>query len=150
MNTIDNVQNFVTTAIVFMVGTNANIFGFTRTIMIYMSLMLIVDLYLWIWFPERVIPVIITNFLLGLLGQWNYLVTVQLAAYFPEVGSTGMLYTMGASASNFGKNLFIHTSLLKIWPWKTLSIIGLVIQAPIIFAFTPKMMKLVEEGETNI
>lgn len=61
-----------------------------------------------------------------------------------------MLYTMSASASNFGKNLFIHTTLLKKIQWKTLSMIGLVIQIPLILVFTPKMVELIEKGETDI
>lgn len=61
-----------------------------------------------------------------------------------------MLFTGNASGVNFGKNLFIHTAILKKVPWKTMSIIGLAIQVPLIFVFTPKMLDLVETGETKI
>lgn len=61
-----------------------------------------------------------------------------------------MLYTMNASGSNLGKNLFIHTALLKIWPWKTLSMIGLVVQVALIGLFIPKMLSLIETGKTEI
>ena len=61
-----------------------------------------------------------------------------------------MLYTMGASCSNFGKNMFIHTALLKKVSWKTLSMVGMAIQVPIILFFVPKMIDLIDKGETKI
>lgn len=70
MNTIDNIQNVIITTLVFLVGTHVNFFGFTKTIMLCMSLIWVILLYLWIWFPLDIVPVIITNFLLGLLIQW--------------------------------------------------------------------------------
>jgi hypothetical protein len=78
-----------------------------------MVMILIVLMYLWSYFPISVLQIAVTNFILTILLQWDFLVTTQLAAHFPEMGTTGMLYTMGASSLNFGKNMFIHTALLK-------------------------------------
>lgn len=150
MNTIDNAQNIIITALVFIIGTHVNFLGFTRTTLLYMGIYWAILLYLWIWFPIDVLPVIITNFLLGLLIQWDFLITTQLCAHFPETGATGMLYTMSASGSNLGKNLFVHTAMLKIWPWKTLAMVGLIIQIPLILIFIPKMLAFIEKGETKI
>lgn len=57
-----------------------------------------------------------------------------------------MLYTMNASVANLGHNLFIQTAILKYLPWRTVSIIGIIIQIPIIFVFFPKMIDLIDEG----
>lgn len=87
---------------------------------------------------------------LGVLSQWDFLLSTQVCANFPETGATGMLYTMNASGANLGKNLFIHTAILKKLPWKTVSFVGLAMQIPLILVFIPKIMDLIEEGETRL
>lgn len=143
MNTIDNIQSAIIICLTFAIGTHVNILGFTKTIVITLGLLWIVSMYLWIWFPLGLLIVIIINFILTLLITWHGLVTSQLAAYFPETGVTGMLFTMNASANNLGKNTFIHTALLKTIPWKTLSMVGLAIQVPLIVLFVPKILDLI-------
>ena len=146
MNTIDNLQNIAITLLVFAFGIKAITLGFKKTFMIIQIISFVILVYLWTFFPTSLMPIIITNFLLGVLQQWDFLAATSLCAYFPETGTTGMLYTMNASGSNFGRNLFIHTALLKKVPWRTAALVGLVIQVVLIFVFTPKMMDLVEGG----
>lgn len=146
MNTIDNIENIIITLMIFMLGVYANVMGFAKTIMIYMTMMFFVLLGLWIWFPIDVISIIITNFIITFLQTWDFLVLTQLSANFPETGATGMLYTMSASMSNLGKNHAIHVALLKKIHWRTLSMIGLVIQIPMILFFVPKMQALIQSG----
>ena len=98
----------------------------------------------WIFFPTSVVAVCAKYLLAGLLGQWGSLLRSNLCAYFPELGATGMLYTMGASISNLGRNTFIHSSILKKVPWRTASIAGLALTVPIIVFFIPGMMDLIE------
>jgi hypothetical protein len=90
-----------------------NVLGFSKTVVTYMVMIFIILVYLWSYFPTSVVQIAVTNFLLAVLSQWDFLVMTQLVAYFPEMGTTGMLYTMGASGLNLGKNMFIHTALLK-------------------------------------
>lgn len=61
-----------------------------------------------------------------------------------------MLYTMNASSGNFGRNKFVHTAILKKMPWRTVALVGLMIQIPLNYVFIPKMMDLIEEGKTEI
>ena len=126
--------------LVFFIGVYSNVLGFTRSIIAYMAIIMVVLVYLWNWFPTQVLPIIITNFVLTALMQWDFLVVTQLCAHFPETGTTGMLYTMNASFTNFGKNMSLHTALLKKFPWKTLSMFGMIIQIPLIIFFVPKMI----------
>lgn len=150
MNTFDNLQNAIITALVFLFGAKANVFGLKKTFMFEVSLNLIVTLYLWIFFPTSAVPVFITNFIMSFLIQWDFMLMTQLCAYFPEIGATGMLFTMSASWSNLGKNNFIHTAILKKLPWRPVGLGGLILQIPLTFIFIPKMMDLIDEGETRI
>lgn len=125
MNTIDNIQNIILTAFVFIFGVKANALGFKKSYAITITLSLLISLYLEIFFPTNLLPIIITNAALGILNQWDFLLTTALCANFPETGATGMLYTMNASGANFGKNLFIHQAILKKLPWKPVSLAGL-------------------------
>lgn len=70
MNTIDNFQSIVLTLLVFLFGVKATTLGFKKTFMIVQTLGWIISLYLWIFFPTTIAPVIITNFLSGFLSQW--------------------------------------------------------------------------------
>ena len=106
----------------------------------------VIYLFLWAFFPTTIQAVTITNILLGVLYQWDFLVRTALCAYFPETGATGMLYTMNASIANFGHNLFIHTAILKYIPWRTASMIGIIFQVLLVFIFFPKMIDLIDEG----
>lgn len=65
---------------------------------------------------------------------------------FPDQGATGMLFTMGASTSNFGKNLFIHTAILKKIPWRTAAMAGMIIQAILLVLFIPWIIDLISKG----
>jgi ABC-type maltose transport system permease subunit len=100
-------------------------------------------LYIWFFFPTKVVPIVIISFILGFLSQWNFLLSTILCGDFPEHGVTGMIYTMSASSSNLGRNKFIHTAILKIVPWRTMAIIGLGLQLILILVFTPKMIDLI-------
>lgn len=62
---------------------------------------------------------------------------------FPDQGATGMMYTMAASAGNFGTDTYIHTAVLKLLPWRGVALGGLVLQAFIIVFFVPKMINLI-------
>lgn len=83
MNTIDNIQNIVITCLVFLVGAKANIFGYKKTSMLILLLTLIIGFYLWIFFPTDLPPIIITSAFLGILDQWNFLITTSICADFP-------------------------------------------------------------------
>lgn len=98
--------------------------------------------------PLTLVPVAITNILAGILDQWLFIHGTSLSADFPEHGKTGMLYTMGASCYNFGKNTFIHTAIIKKIPWKQTAIAGIILQVIIIILFIPKMLDIMPEGKT--
>lgn len=83
MNTIENVQHILITALVFGLGTKANVMGFKKTFMVEFGILGMVYLYLWAFFPTSIVPVIITNILMGALTQWDFLVRTALCAYFP-------------------------------------------------------------------
>lgn len=144
MNTIDNAQNLFGIFLVFMFGMYATHFGFKTSFIIQMSCLTSLYTIFWIFFPTSVVAVCAKYLLAGLLGQWGSLLRSNLCAYFPELGATGMLYTMGASISNLGRNTFIHSSILKKVPWRTASIAGLALTVPIIVFFIPGMMDLIE------
>lgn len=61
-----------------------------------------------------------------------------------------MLYTMSSSMSNFGRNLFIQTAILKKIPWRGAAMGGLVLQFFIIALFVPRMIDKINTGETTI
>lgn len=143
LNTIDNFISIALTILMFLIGAQANYLGYMKTFLIELGLTWILYLYIWTFFPTSIAIVAIINFLLSFLSSWNFLLATILCGDFPEMGVTGMIYTMNASASNLGKNLFIHTAILKIVPWKVMSFIGLVIQVPLIFGFIPKMLNLI-------
>jgi hypothetical protein len=140
MNTIDNIQNIVITLLVFLIGAKANHFGYKRSYMFELSLTLVACLYLWFFFPTDIVPVIILTFILGFFTTWNFLLNTIVSGDFPDKGVTGMIFTMSASAVNFGQNTFIHTAILKKVPWKTMSIIGLGIQIFLILFYVPFMI----------
>lgn len=150
MNSIDNVINIAITALTFLLGAHANHFGFNKTTMIFNFTLLALCFYIWAWFPLQVLPYIIFNGLGGFLKTFHFLVTTQICTYFPENGVTGMMFTMNASASNLAKLTFVHTALLKVAPWKTMALVGLLMQIPIGLFFNPKMFELIEEGDTDV
>lgn len=127
MNTIDNIQSVILTVLMFLIGAQANYFGYVKTFLIELGMTWIIYLYIWTFFPTNIVIVAIINFLLGFLSSWNFLLATIMCGDFPEMGVTGMLYTMNGSVSNLGKNLFIHTALLKIFPWKGLSFLGIIL-----------------------
>ena len=143
-NTIDNSQSFVVSILIFLFGMKANYFGFKISFVLQVSLLVIYSLFLWIFFPTSVTTIVIVQFIGGIIGQWGTLLKSNLCANFPEMGATGMLYTMNASISILGRNAFIHTAILKKIPWRTASIIGLAITIPIVVFFIPQMMDLID------
>ena len=109
-----------------------------------MPFLVVYDLSLWIFFSTSVIGVIFVQLIGELIEQLGSLLKSNLCAYFPEMGATGMIYTMSSSISTLGKNTFIHTAILKKIPWRTAAIIGIAITIPIIVFFIPPMMDLIE------
>ena len=83
MNTIDNLNIIFQIAAVYFLGKYANYWGFARSFQINFVLMLICLLYLWIWFPVTLVPIIITSFFIGLFSQWENLISSELNAHFP-------------------------------------------------------------------
>lgn len=75
--------------------------------------------------------------------QWDYMNIVALNGDFPDYGATGMFYTMSSSAFNIGKDLFIHTAILKILPWREVALGGLILQLAVIIFFVPTLMDLI-------
>ncbi len=124
----------------FLLGAKANAMGFVKSYTFVLSVIVLTSLYLWIFFPLDIWPVIITNFILQLFFQWNFLLSTNVCAYFPETGATGMIYTMSASTSNLGKETFPHTAILKIYPWRVMAMIGLGLQVLTMIFFIPKMI----------
>lgn len=103
MNTIDNVQVIIISILMFFFGAKANAMGFVKSYTFVLSIIVLTSLYLWFFFPLDIVPIFITNFILQIFFQWNFLLSTNICAYFPETGATGMIYTMSASTSNLGK-----------------------------------------------
>ena len=144
MNTIDNAQNLFGVCLVSIFGMYATHFGFKTSFIIQMSCLTSLYAIFWIFFPTSVVAVCGTYLLTGLLIQWGSLLRSNLSAYFPELGASGLLYTMNASISNLGRNTFIHSSIIKKVPWRTASMVGLALNVPIIVLFIPGMIDLIE------
>lgn len=150
MNTMDNILSIIVTLITFLIGAKANYFGYKRSFLFELSATLLVCLYVWVFFPLEVLPIVIISFFMGILSRWNSLLSTIISGDFPDIGVSGMIYTMSASAVNFGQNTFIHKAILKKVPWKTMSIIGLGIQLCLTIFFVPFMIKLINKGRTDI
>lgn len=70
LNTIDTVSSILCTLLVFGVGNKAYVLGYKRTFLIEMSLGWVIALYLWIFFPTKVITIYIFSIITGILSQW--------------------------------------------------------------------------------
>lgn len=143
LNTITTVSNIICTILIFVVGNKAYLLGYKRTYLIETSLSWILNILLWIFFPKQVVVIYITSIITAILTQWEFLVGTALCANFPDQGASGMLYTMSASAGNFGMDLYIHTAILKLLPWRSVAFGGLILQLCLIVFFVPKMMNLI-------
>jgi hypothetical protein len=60
-----------------------------------------------------------------------------------------MYITVLGSYANFGRLTFIYTELCGKYDWKTLSLMGLILQG-IIVAFTPRLFRWYETGDLSL
>lgn len=70
MNTIDNLNIIFQLLAIYFFGHLASYWGIARSLQINLGLTILTFLYLWIWFPVALVPIIITSFLIGLFQQW--------------------------------------------------------------------------------
>lgn len=70
LNTIDTLSSIICTVLVFTVGKYAYILGYMKTYLIEMILGWIIGMYLWIFFPTKVLTIYITSIISAILTQW--------------------------------------------------------------------------------
>ena len=147
LNLADTIKDLLCIFGVYVVGSYANRWGYTKGLAISRSIHLLFLLYIWIWFPSTLAPVFILTILIGLAERWNFLLHIELAADFPEMGVTGMLFTLSISGLNFGSLDFLHTWLLDHISWRTSALIGLIMQF-FLNLMIPWLMMKINEGKT--
>lgn len=129
-----------------MLGVYANPFGFKRTVQFVLLMEVALFAAMIGWFPTSFKWVFITSFLSNVLGQWDFLLSVQLSAYFPDIGASGMVYTMNTSATNLGKNVSMHTLIISYTGWRLAATLGLVIQFLVIVFWIGPMMDSIDKA----
>ena len=150
LNTIDNIQSAIISLLIFIMGKNTYRLGYKKSFLIITSLTMVIYVYAWIFFPIDLWNIIFISSSTGIISMWDFLMTSAMIGDFPDYGATGMLMTMSSSSCNLGRNLFIHTAILKKLPWKWVSLGGLVLQLGLIIFFIPKTIDLINKGETKI
>jgi hypothetical protein len=140
-NTIGNIVIIPIIALTFFFGSwSKRLRGNRNAIMLCTMVTVVICFYLLVVFPTDVFSISIVTFVLGLLDSWRFYSFGVLINSFPLHALSGMFITVLGSYFNFGRLTFIHTYLSGRYDWKSLSLIGLVLQVLIVVA-TPRMFR---------
>jgi hypothetical protein len=149
-NTIGNIAIIPIIVLTFWFGRWSEIVGGNRNaLMLCTSLMTLIFFYILVVFPTDVLSIAVLTFLSGLLDAWRFYSMGFFINSFPLHALSGMYITVLGSYANFGRLTFIHTELCGKYDWKTLSLMGLMLQG-IIVAFTPRLFRWYETGDLSL
>ena len=149
-NTIGNIAIIPIIILTFCFGRWSEIVGGNRNaLMLCTSLMTLIFFYILVVFPTDVLSIAVLTFLSGLLDAWRFYSMGFFINSFPLHALSGMYITVLGSYANFGRLTFIHTELCGKYDWKTLSLMGLILQG-IIVAFTPRLFRWYETGDLSL